>query len=134
MKTTLIAYFATLVPMLVADGIWLTTMGKRFYGAQLGHLMGSALKWGPVAVFYPLYAIGVMVLVVLPALEAKTPLLKVFLLGALLGLIAYAAYDLTNQATLRDWPLVVTVVDMAWGALLTGVVGVVAVALTRQWA
>jgi len=120
--------------MLVADGIWLTTMGKRFYGAQLGHLMGSTLKWGPVAVFYPLYAIGVMVLVVLPAVQAKTPLLKVFLLGALLGLIAYAAYDLTNQATLKNWPFIVTVVDMAWGALLTGVVGVVAVYLTRLWA
>jgi uncharacterized membrane protein len=134
MKTTLIAYFVTLVPMLVADGIWLTTMGKRFYGVQLGHLMGPALKWGPVAVFYPLYAVGVAVLVVLPAVQAKTPLLKVFLLGSLLGLIAYAAYDLTNQATLRDWPFVVTVVDMAWGALLTGVVGVVAVYLTRLWA
>lgn len=82
--------------------------------------------------FYVLYAVGVVVLVVLPALEHEHPLGRAILYGALLGLVAYGTYDLTNQATLRGWSSVVTLVDMTWGAFLTGVVVAIAVTMARR--
>lgn len=117
--------------MLAIDAVWLVTMSKRFYAVQLGSLMESSPKIIPAAVFYLLYALGPAVLVVVRAVNNDTGFPKVFLLGALFGLVAYGTYDLTNQATLKDWRMIVTVVDLAWGALLTGVVSIIAVSLTR---
>ncbi len=120
MPNFIIVYLATLLPMIVLDAMWLTTMASRFYAPKLGHLLVGGFKLGPAAVFYLMYAAGVALFVVWPAMQAGQSLPKVFLLGAFLGLLSYGAYDLTNQATLRDWPLIVTIVDMAWGAFLTG--------------
>jgi uncharacterized membrane protein len=117
--------------MLAIDGVWLATMSKRFYAARLGSLMTASPRLAPAGVFYLLYALGITLLVAVPAVNDGTALLKVFAYGALLGLVAYGTYDLTNQATLKDWPVVVTVVDLVWGALLTGVVSIISVALTR---
>jgi uncharacterized membrane protein len=69
--------------------------------------------------------------VAVPAVNDDWGFLKIFLLGALLGLVAYGTYDLTNQATLKEWPSIVTVVDLVWGSLLTGVVSIISVAITR---
>jgi uncharacterized membrane protein len=117
----------TLIPLVILDGIWLFSMGPIFYKKFLGHLMSASPSWAPVVLFYILYAIGIAVFVTLPAFRANTSYWMIFLSGALLGLVAYGAYDFTNQATLRDWPVVVTIVDLAWGAILTGVVSVVSV-------
>ena len=117
----------TLIPLVILDGIWLFSTGPTFYKKFLGHLMSASPSWIPVVLFYILYAIGIAVFVTLPAFRANTPYLMIFLSGALLGLVAYSTYDFTNQATLRDWPVIVTVVDLAWGAILTGVVSVVSV-------
>lgn len=133
MKNFVAAYLATLVPMLMLDALWLSTMAKRFYGAHIGHLLAPSFRVVPALVFYGIYALGILVLVVLPALGAHADLLTVFGRGALLGLMAYATYDLTNQATMRDWPTIVSVVDLAWGCLLTGLTSVAACAGVRHW-
>lgn len=131
MKTFIIAYLSSIVPMLVIDGVWLATMSKRFYAVRLGSIMSTSPKLVPAAVFYLIYNLGVALLVVVPAVDHHTAILKVLLYGALLGLVAYGTYDLTNQATLRKWSPVVTIVDLIWGALLTGTVSVIAVSFTR---
>lgn len=134
MKTGVIAYFASLVPMLAIDAVWLTTMSKRFYAVRLGSLMAESAKLGPAVVFYLIYILGVTMLVVVPAVNDEWSFLRIFLLGALLGLVAYGTYDLTNQATLRDWPVIVTAVDLIWGSLLTAVVAIISTAITRALA
>lgn len=116
-----------LVPLVILDGIWLFSMGPTFYKKFLGHLMSAHPSWIPVVLFYILYAIGIVIFVTAPALRANTSYLSVFMYGALLGLVAYGTYDFTNQATLRDWSTIVTVVDLAWGAILTGMVSMVSV-------
>ena len=123
-------YIYTLISLAALDSIWLFSMGST-YKAWLAHLFAPALTYLPIILFYPLYAAGVVFFVVAPALRNGASLWQVFLAGAFLGLICYAAYDLTNHGTLRDWPLIVTVVDMAWGTLLTGLASVAAVSLTN---
>ncbi len=128
-----ISFFATLVSMLVIDGVWLTLMAKRFYATQLGTLMTKNPQLFPAAIFYFIYAIALTILIVLPGVQANFGLGKIFLYGALFGLAAYATYDLTNQATLRDWSLLVTVVDLVWGTVLTGTLAVIASSVTKYF-
>ncbi len=134
MASTAIAAAATLVTMGVLDAIWLTTMTTRLYRRQLSGLLLDAPSMVPALAFYLLYAIGVLVLVVRPALDGDWPLSRVVAVGALLGLVAYGTYDLTNQATVRGWSMVVTIVDMAWGASLTAVVAAIAIVVARRFA
>lgn len=131
MKTIIIAYLSSLVPMLVVDFVWLITMSKLFYSVHLSHLMSGSPKLLPALIFYLIYAFGVAVFIILPAINNQGGIGKVFLLGALFGLVAYSTYDLTNQATLKDWPIIVTMVDIFWGALVTGIVSVISLYLTR---
>lgn len=105
----------------VLDAVWLSTMTKKFYAPRLGHLMGE-VQWLPAVIFYLLYAMGVVYLVLVPAMQYNWTFARTAFTGAVLGLICYATYDLTNQATLKNWPVAVTVVDMIWGAVLTGLV------------
>jgi uncharacterized membrane protein len=126
MKTFLVAYFAGLLPMLAIDVVWLTVAGKRFYPARIGHLLAEKPRLVPAGIFYLIYVLGIAGLVVVPAVNEGTGYLEVLLYGALLGLVAYGTYDLTNQATLKEWPPLVTLVDLAWGSALTGAVSVLA--------
>lgn len=122
MKTFLVAYLSCLLVMLAIDAVWLAVMSKLFYPARIGHLLADKPSFLPAGVFYLVYVAGAAALVVVPAFNDASGYLKAFLYGALLGLVAYGTYDLTNQATLKDWPPLVTLVDLAWGALLTGAV------------
>ncbi|MEN9342354.1 MAG: hypothetical protein RIQ54_610 [Candidatus Parcubacteria bacterium] len=131
MKTILVSYGSALVSMLVIDAIWLTIMLKRFYVPAIGSLMASSPNIVAAGIFYLIYIAGVCALVVVPAVGNQTPLVKVFILGAILGLVAYATYDLTNQATLKEWSTIVTAVDLVWGTLLTGTVAVIATYCAR---
>ena len=120
MKTSVVAYFTTAVVFLALDAVWLGVVAREFYRAQLGDLMSPQPNLAVAAAFYALYVVGVVVFAVAPALAAgswTTALVS----GLLFGFFAYATYDLTNIATLRDWPVAMTVVDLAWGAALTGV-------------
>jgi uncharacterized membrane protein len=131
MKTYIVAYFCFLIPMLAIDIVWLFSMSKRFYSTRIGSLLADSPRLAPAAFFYLIYAFGAAVLVVVRMVSNETGYLKTFLFGAILGVFAYATYDLTNQATLKEWPTIVTAVDLVWGGLLTGVVSIIAVALTR---
>lgn len=131
MKTFLVAYASTLLVLLAIDVVWLTVMGKRLYPKRIGHLMSDKPKLIPAGIFYLVYALGPSLLVVIPAVNESTGYLEVFLYGALLGLVAYGTYDLTNQATLKEWPTLVTLVDLAWGTLLTGAVSLLAAYLSN---
>lgn len=109
-----------LLVFLVLDGIWLTTMAERLYRPAIGHLMADKPVMSAAAVFYLLYLIGVFVLAVLPAFASGDGAWGgAVWRGALFGLVAYATYDLTNQATLRDWPWHVTAIDLCWGSFVT---------------
>jgi uncharacterized membrane protein len=134
MKMLLAAAVSSLLPMLALDALWLTTMSKRFYAPRIGHLMSESPALAPAAAFYLVYAVGLAAFVVAPAAREGGELSKTFLRGALFGLVCYATYDLTNQATLKAWPLSLTLVDMAWGAALTGTVSAIACAVVRRWA
>jgi uncharacterized membrane protein len=111
-------YFATLFAFLAIDMVWLGIVARNFYYEQLGFLMSPATNWVAAMIFYLLFILGILVFVVLPGLE-KNSLKDTILRAALFGLVTYATYDLTNLATLKDWPLLITIVDLAWGTVLT---------------
>lgn len=118
MSRLLIAYLSTGAFFLVVDLLWLGVLMAPTYKAQLGGLLLERPNWLPAALFYAAYVVGIVVFAVLPGLQAGD-WRRTALLGALFGLLAYAAYDLTNLATLRGWPLGLSVIDMAWGTVLT---------------
>lgn len=128
--TYLAAYFSALVVFGLIDAAWLSTMGNILYRPLLGDLLAPAVRIVPAVAFYLIYPVGVVVFVVLPALREGT-LSATFLYGLLFGAIAYATYDLTNQATLRTWPVQITLVDIAYGAVASGLAAMVAVIVVR---
>jgi uncharacterized membrane protein len=124
-------YLATLVAFLVIDMLWLGLVARTFYRNYLGFLMAPSPNWLAAIIFYLLFVVGIVVFVVVPGLEAsslKTTLLR----AALFGLVAYATYDLTNLATVKDWPLIVTVVDLIWGTVVSVVVSLAGY-MAGQW-
>jgi uncharacterized membrane protein len=114
-------YAVSTVAFFAIDMFWLGVVARGFYRRQLGGLLAEQVNWAAAIVFYLLYIAGIVFFVTLPAARAGS-LTRALATGAFFGLVAYATYDLTNQATVRDWPTLVTVVDLAWGALLTAVV------------
>lgn len=128
-----IAYAATLVAFLALDAVWLTTMAQRLYRPAIGHLMREGFAWEPALLFYLLYILGLVFFGVMVGLARGKPAVAAGRC-ALFGLVAYATYDLTNQATLRDWPWAVTLADLAWGSFASAVAGAIACRATLAWA
>jgi uncharacterized membrane protein len=124
-------YAVAIITFLVLDGLWIGVVASGFYKKQLAYIFTDQVNFTAVALFYLVYTAGLVYLVIEPGLGA--PVLRVFLTGALVGLMAYGAYDFTNQATIRNWPVVVTVVDLAWGTFATGVVSVVTTMIARTF-
>ncbi|MBX3039028.1 MAG: DUF2177 family protein [Anaerolineales bacterium] len=112
-------YFITLITFLAIDSFWLGLVAPSFYRSQIRHLMADNANFLAAGIFYLLYIYGLLFFVVDPAVKKSDS--NYLIRGALFGLITYATYDLTNFATLRDWTLLVTVVDMVWGTILCGV-------------
>jgi len=110
-------YLCTLLAFFAIDMIWLGLVARGFYQKHLGYLLRSPPNWTAAIVFYLLFVAGLLVFVVVPSLQAGSTR-KVLILGAMFGLITYATYDLTNLATVKDWPWIVSVVDLAWGGIL----------------
>ena len=108
----------------VIDMLWLVLIAKNFYQKQIGFLMNPDINWVAAIIFYLLFITGLIIFVISPAIE-KYSWLHALLFGALFGLITYATYDLTNLATLKDWPLLVTIVDLIWGTVLAASVSVI---------
>jgi uncharacterized membrane protein len=121
MKTILLTYLATLAAFLVLDVFYLGGFAKSFFESQLGPgVLAEKPVWPAAALFYLVYAAGVVYLIALPnAVEGG--MLRAALLGAVFGFIAYGTYDLTNMATIRGWTWNIVVVDMAWGTFATAV-------------
>jgi uncharacterized membrane protein len=114
-------YAVTFVVFFAIDLVWLGVVAKDFYRQRIGHLLSADVNWGPAVLFYLVYIAGIVVFAVKPALDAGSAV-RAATYGALLGFLAYATYDLTNQATMRDWPVIVTAVDLGWGTFLTATV------------
>ena len=114
-KRTVFAYLGTLLAFLVLDGLWLGVLMGSTYKSLLGALMLDQPRLLPAVLFYLLYVLGCVVLVVLPSASWQ----RAARLGALLGLVAYGTYDLSNWATLQGWSAGLAVMDMAWGIVLT---------------
>jgi len=120
-----IKLFAIALPVFFAiDMIWLGLVAKGFYRAQIGTLMKSDVNWTAAIIFYLIFIAGLVVFVISPAVE-KGSWTHALLFGALFGLVCYATYDLTNLAVAKDWPLLVTIVDLIWGAVLAASVSTV---------
>ena len=117
-------YFIALPVFFVIDMIWLGIVAKDFYRAQIGALMKPEVNWTAAIIFYLIFIVGLVVFVVAPAIE-KNSWIHALLFGALFGLVCYATYDLTNLAIAKDWPLLVTIVDLIWGAILASSVSIV---------
>jgi uncharacterized membrane protein len=113
------SYIAALVVFFLADMVWLGVMVSRLYRPALGDILLTEVNLLPAIAFYLLYPVGLVIFAISPALKGGM-ILTAFGLGALFGLFTYGTYDLTSQATIRNWSTTVTVVDMAWGCLLGG--------------
>lgn len=121
LKNTVLLYLVTLAIFFLIDMVWLGLVAKNFYRRQLGGMLSPKVNWPAAILFYLLFIAGLLLFVIAPSLKCGGALQALWQ-GAFFGLIAYATYDLTNLATLNNWPLLVTVVDLAWGAVLGGTV------------
>ncbi len=132
MTRFVLAYIGAGLVMGVLDAIWLTLANGRLYRPVIGSLMADSPDLCPAVAFYLIYLFGVVFFAVAPGLKAES-LARTVVSGAVLGLVAYAAYDLTNQATLKVWATHLTLIDMAWGACLTAVAAAAGYLLARRF-
>ncbi len=125
------AYLLLLIFLGILDGIWLGFIARPFYVKHIGAIMRDTLYWPPALLFYFSYAAGVLFFVVFPAIE-KGSVLRAITTGAFFGFLCYMAYDFTNHATLKDFPFIVVIADIAWGMIVTAIsAGAVAFILSK---
>ncbi|MCC6584937.1 MAG: DUF2177 family protein [Chitinophagales bacterium] len=116
-------FFITTLIFFAIDMLWLGVIAKNFYREKLSFIFTGEVNWQAAFIFYILYIVGILYFVIIPGFthhDWKTVLFN----GAFLGFLCYATYDLTNMATIKQWPLIVVVVDIIWGTVLTGSVAV----------
>jgi len=124
-------YIVSLISFLIVDGIWLTVVAKNFYAKHLGFLMSKNPNLVAALIFYLIYILALVVLVISPSLQ-KNSLQTAVLYGALFGLCCYATYDLTNLATIANWPLIVTIVDLIWGTILSATISAISLLILKK--
>jgi uncharacterized membrane protein len=117
-------YLIALPVFLIIDTVWLTLVAKNFYAKHIGYLMAKNPNLIAAIIFYFIFIAGLIVFVITPALDKKM-WTDALLMGAFFGLVTYATYDLTNLATLKDWPFIVTTIDLIWGMALSASVSVI---------
>ncbi len=127
------AYIFTAAAFFAIDFLWLGTIAKKFYFSRMSHLLAGKVNYPAAAGFYAVYVIGLIIFAVSPALHDGA-WQTAALYGALFGFFCYATYDMTNQATLKDWPVAVTVVDILWGTVLSGCAATIGFLATRAFA
>jgi len=120
-KKLLLCYALTFAVFLIIDMAWLGFLAKDLYRKYLGSFLNEQVNWTAAFIFYLLFVVGVFIFVILPAVE-KNSVTSAIILGALFGFFTYATYDLTNLATLKNWPLNIVFIDILWCSLLTGIV------------
>ncbi len=111
-------YGVSLIVFLGIDIIWLGFIAKKLYSKYLGYLMTEKIVWIAAVIFYLIFIAGLVFFVINPALREKS-LSYALYAGAFLGLVTYATYDLTNLATIKNWPVIVTVLDLLWGMFIS---------------
>lgn len=124
-------YLLTIPVFFLIDMVWLGFVARNFYREQIGHLLGD-VNWIAAVIFYLVYIVGIVLFAISPAIKSGS-WTTALLWGAVFGFFAYATYDFTNLATLKDWPVLVTVVDIAWGTVLTGSVATGGYLLARAF-
>ena len=127
------SYLVALLTFVSADAVWLGTMSSRLYKPVLRDILLARFSLMPAVAFYLLYPVGLVIFAVNPALKVGN-LYTALMLGGLFGLFTYGTYDLTNQATLRNWTTSLTLMDMAWGGVLGAIAAAAAFLVTRQFA
>ncbi|MEO5881030.1 MAG: DUF2177 family protein [Caldimonas sp.] len=115
-----LAYVAVLVALVVLDAIWLGVLSKELYRREMGSLMAESFRLGPAVLFYLLYPLALVYLVLW---HPPSGALDAISRSAVLGLAAYGAYNLTNLAIIRGWPLQLSLIDWAWGGFVTALAG-----------
>ncbi len=125
-------YLLTLVIYGAIDFLWVGLIAKQWFQKEIGHLMASSIKMPPAILFYLLYPLSLILFAIFPSIKTGSPL-QALLYGAALGLTCYAAYDLTNLATLKSWPIKLAICDMLWGGFVSGITCFLVVAITRRF-
>lgn len=124
--------FGIAFPVFLAiDFAWLTLVAKKFYSDQIGYLMAKNPNLIAALIFYVIFIVGLVIFVISPALDKKTWITAV-LMGALFGLVTYSTYDLTNLATVKNWPILVTIVDLAWGMTVSAAVSLITYLIAQK--
>jgi uncharacterized membrane protein len=131
MSSAVLLYLASVPIFFAIDLVWLGLVARGFYREQLGGLMADDVRWPVAIAFYLLWIVGLLVFAVLPALD-EGGWTRALLLGLAFGFFTYLTYDLSNLATLRDWPVALTLVDIAWGTALGGVVATISFLIGEQ--
>jgi len=124
-------YFLATSIFFVIDMIWLGLVARNFYAEQIGFLLKKDVNWIAALIFYFLFVAGLTVFVIQPAIE-KNSVISALVMGGFFGLVTYATYDLTNLATMKNWPLLITVVDLVWGTTLGAVVSSLTVLISKK--
>lgn len=130
MKTYAVSYVTTLIVFVCIDFIWLSVMAGVLYKPAMGDMLASQFRLSPAIIFYLIYAAGLVFLAVRPGLEAGSPW-TACLYGAIVGFMAYATYDLTSHAVLKNWTVMLTVADLAWGTFLSAVAATAGYSISR---
>ena len=128
--TYALLYVLTAIGFFAIDLVWLGLVARGFYRKHLGHLMRDDVLWPSALGFYAIYIAGILVFAVRPGLAASS-LQTALGLGAFLGFFAYATFDLTSRALMKDFPRIVVIVDLAWGTVLTGSVATIGFVVGR---
>ena len=124
-------FVLTLLVFLIVDLLWLGVVARDFYNRQLAAFFAERVNWPAALIFYFLFVFGVMIFVIMPAVKSQS-LIFAMGYGVLFGLVTYGTYDLTNLATLRDWPLKLVIVDLCWGMILSGIVASTGYLIARR--
>lgn len=119
----IISYLLTTLVFFAIDLIWLGVVAKGLYNKYLGGLLADQVNWPAAIIFYLLFIVGIFIFAILPAIE-KNSWTQALILGGLFGFFTYATYDLTNLATLKDWPITIVFIDIVWGIILTASVSI----------
>lgn len=125
-------YLLSFISLIGLDAIWLTKVSPKLYKEQIGHLMADKPNLPAAGLFYLIYILGLVIFIVQPAVQ-KESVMYAAIRGALFGLVAYATFDLTSLAVLKNWPIKITIVDLAWGSLLTASVCALATFLALRF-
>ena len=131
MGKLILAYLLTALVFFAIDLTWLGLIAKNLYRKYLGGFLSDQVNWTAAGIFYALYIVGIFVFSILPAVE-KNSWIHAIIMGAAFGFFTYATYDLTNLATLKNWPVTIVYIDILWGTILTGLVAAAGYWITRK--